>query len=141
MHKLLMTVFLSLLAMPLFAKDITINANDQLKFDVSEIKVKAGEEIKLTLNHTGKMGKNVMGHNVVVLAAGTDVKAFAQEAQKAKDSEYIPAGTDAVIANTKLLGGGESDTISFTIDEAGTYEYICTFPGHYFMMKGTIIVE
>lgn len=141
MRKFLLALSLSVLAMPLFAKDVTINANDQLQFDVSEVKVKAGEEITLTLNHVGKMAKNVMGHNVVVLNLGTDVNAFAQEAQKAKDSEHIPEGSDAVLAHTKLLGGGESDTISFTIDEAGTYDFICSFPGHSFVMKGKIIVE
>jgi azurin len=141
MHKFLTAVFISLLAMPLFAKEVTINANDQLQFDVTEIKVKAGEEIKLTLNHVGKMAKNVMGHNVVVLDLGTDVKAFAQKAQKAKDNEHIPQGSKAIVAHTKLLGGGESDTISFTIDKAGTYDFICSFPGHSFVMKGKIIVE
>ena len=141
MRKFLLALSLSVLAMPLFAKDITINGNDQMQFDVSEIKVKAGEEIKLTLNHTGKLPKNVMGHNVVVLALGTDTKAFAQAAQKAKDNDYIPAGSDAVIAHTKIIGGGESDTVSFTIDKAGTYDFICSFPGHSFIMKGTIVVE
>lgn len=141
MRKFLLALSLSVLAMPLFAKDVTINANDQLQFDVSEVKVKAGEEIKLTLNHVGKMPKNVMGHNVVVLELGTDVKAFAQKAQKAKDNDHIPKNSDAIVAHTKLLGGGESDTISFTIDKAGTYDFICSFPGHSFVMKGTIIVK
>ena len=141
MHKFLTAVFISLLAMPLFAKDVTINANDQLQYDVKEIKVKAGEEIKLTLNHVGKMPKNVMGHNVVVLKLGTDVNSFVQDAQKAKDNDYIPQASKAIVAHTKLLSGGESDTISFTIDQAGSYDYICSFPGHSFVMKGKIIVE
>lgn len=141
MRKFLLALSLSVLAFPVFAKDVTINANDQMQFDVKEVKVKAGEEIKLTLNHTGKLAKNVMGHNVVVLALGTDSKAFSQAAQKAKDNDYIPADSDAVVAHTALLGGGESDTISFTIDKAGTYDFICSFPGHSFIMKGTIVVE
>lgn len=141
MHNILLTVFLVLFAMPLYAKDVVVNSNDAMKFDVSEIKIKAGEEVKLTLNHTGKLGKDVMGHNFVVLAQGTDVKAFSNTAIQAKANDYIPEGNDSVLAHTKVIGGGESDTITFTLKEKGTYEFICSFPGHSFMMKGVIIVE
>lgn len=130
MRKILLTVVLALFAMPLFAKDVVVNSNDAMKFDVSEIKVKAGEEIKLTLNHTGKLAKDVMGHNFVVLAQGTDVQAFANAAIQAKANDYIPEGNDSVLAHTKVIGGGESDTITFTLKEKGTYEFICSFPGH-----------
>lgn len=141
MRNILLTVVLALFAMPLFAKDVVVNSNDAMKFDVSEIKVKAGEEIKLTLNHTGKLGKDAMGHNFVVLAQGTDVQAFSNAAIQAKANDYIPEGNENVLAHTKLIGGGESDTITFTLKEKGTYEFICSFPGHSFMMKGVIIVE
>ncbi|HEY9030319.1 MAG TPA: azurin [Kangiella sp.] len=141
MRKILLTVVLALFAMPLFAKDVVVNSDDAMKFDVSEIKVKAGEEVKLTLNHTGKLAKDVMGHNFVVLATGTDVQAFANAAIQAKANDYIPEGDDRVLAHTKVIGGGESDTITFTLKEKGTYEFICSFPGHSFMMKGVIIVE
>ncbi|WP_417446253.1 azurin [Kangiella sp.] len=141
MRKILLTVVLALFAMPLFAKDVVVNSDDAMKFDVSEIKVKAGEEVKLTLNHTGKLAKDVMGHNFVVLATGTDVQAFANAAIQAKANDYIPEGDDRVLAHTKVIGGGESDTITFTLKEKGTYEFICSFPGHSFMMKGAIIVE
>jgi azurin len=40
-----------------------------------------------------------------------------------------------------MLGGGETTTIAFTAPAAGTYDYICSFPGHYGMMKGKLIVE
>ena len=83
-----------------------------------------------------------MGHNFVALKQGTDLNAFAQKAMTAKDNDYIPKSESAsVIAHTKLIGGGESDTIEFTIAEKGTYDYICSFPGHFSMMKGKLIVE
>ncbi len=118
---------------------IVLNSNDQMKFDKEEIKVKAGQKVKLTLNHTGKLPKEAMGHNFVLLTAGTDIAAFATAAMKAKKNEYIPS--DGVIAHTKLIGGGESTTIEFTVPKKGTYDFICSFPGHYGMMKGKFIVE
>lgn len=120
-------------------RTIILNSNDQMKFDKTEIRVKAGEKIKLTLNHTGKLPKNAMGHNFVLLEKGTDVPKFATAAMNNKDTEYIPA--DGVLAHTKLIGGGESTTIEFTVPAKGTYDFICSFPGHYAMMKGKFIVE
>ncbi|MFN4762913.1 azurin [Gillisia sp. Q332] len=120
-------------------RTITLNSNDQMKFDKTEIRVKAGEKIKLTLNHTGKFAKNVMGHNFVLLEKGTDVAKFATAAMNNKATEYIPA--NGVLAHTKLIGGGESTTVEFTVPAKGTYDFICSFPGHYAMMKGKFIVE
>lgn len=121
---------------------IEIGSNDQMQFDKKELKVPVGESVFLTLNHTGKMAKNVMGHNFVLLKKDVDFLAFAEKAAVAADNEYIPASEEGnIIAHTKVIGGGESDTIEFTIDEAGTYEFLCTFPGHYAIMRGTLIAE
>ncbi|ATA73230.1 Azurin [Capnocytophaga canis] len=120
---------------------IVLEGTDQMTFNLSEIKAKAGEKVTLTLKHVGKMPVTVMGHNFVLLKQGTDVAAFAAEALKAKDSDYVPAGSDAVIAHTKVIGGGEETTITFDAPEAGTYDFICSFPAHAAMMKGKFIVE
>lgn len=121
---------------------VTIEGNDQMQFDTKELKVPVGEPIVLTLKHTGKMAKNVMGHNLVVLNQETDFQSFAEKAAMAAATDYIPTSEEgSVLAHTKVIGGGESDTIEFTITEAGTYEFLCSFPGHYAMMRGVIIAE
>ena len=120
-------------------KSIVINSNDQMKFDTAEIRVSAGEKIRLTLNHTGKLPKTAMGHNFVLLEKGTDIADFGMQAMNAKDNQYIPA--NGVIVHTKLIGGGESTTIEFTAPAKGNYDFVCSFPGHYAMMKGKFIVE
>ena len=80
------------------------------------------------------------GHNFVLLKNGVDVDDFAQAAMLAKENEYIPEGDDT-IAYTLMIGGGESDQISFTVNEPGAYVFLCTFPGHYQIMRGEFIVE
>ncbi|KIA98798.1 MULTISPECIES: azurin [unclassified Flavobacterium] len=121
---------------------LVIEGNDQMQFNTKELKAVAGKPITLTLKHVGKIPKAAMGHNVVILQEGTDEAAFAGKAAAAKDTDYIPASEKAsIIAHTKLIGGGEEDTIEFTVDKKGTYNFLCTFPGHVAMMKGVLIVE
>ena len=120
--------------------EILLSSNDQMQYDKNELKAKAGEKITLTLKHTGKMAKTVMGHNFVLLKKGVDIPKFTEKAMVATDTEYIPKGDDIII-NTKLIGGGESVTITFNAPAKGSYDYICTFPGHYAIMKGKLIVE
>ena len=123
-------------------KTIVIKGSDAMQFDLKEIKVKAGQKIKLTLTHSGKLAKAAMGHNFVLLQPGVDIAAFGGKAAAARETDYIPKSEQAsIIAHTKLVGGGESDTIEFTAPKKGTYTFICSFPGHYALMKGNFIVE
>lgn len=121
---------------------LVIEGNDQMQFSTNELKAVAGKPITLTLKHVGKIPKEAMGHNLVILQEGTDEAAFAAKAIEAQATDYIPASEKAaIIAHTKLIGGGEEDTIEFTIDKKGTYNFLCTFPGHVALMKGVLIVE
>ena len=119
---------------------LVINSDDQMRYDKDELRVKAGSTVELTLNHTGQLAKEAMGHNVVILKPGTDIASFAQKAFTARNNDYIPEG-DAIIAHTKLIGGGESTIITFEAPAKGTYDFICSFPGHYGLMQGKFIVE
>jgi azurin len=117
---------------------VELTANDQLKYDKNDLHVKANEKVTLTLKNIGTMPKESMGHNFILLKDGVDLAAFAKEAISAP--EHIPSSDPAIIAHTKLLGPGESDTIVFTVP-AGEYTYICSFPGHYMSMTGVLTAE
>jgi azurin len=120
---------------------VVIAADDMMQFDKKEIRVKAGKKVKLTLRHVGKMDVKVMGHNVVILKQGVDIIKFAAAAVSAKDNDYVPEGSKDVIAYTKMIGGGQTTSIEFDAPAAGEYDFICSFPAHYAMMKGKFIVE
>ncbi|MBP7306430.1 MAG: azurin [Saprospiraceae bacterium] len=120
---------------------VTLEGDDMMKYNLSNIDAYEGQVIVLTLKHIGKMAKNAMGHNFVLLAQGTDVNAFAEEAVKASTTGYVPADHSKIIAYTDLIGGGESTTITFNAPAKGSYDYICTFPGHHMTMKGKLSVE
>ena len=119
---------------------VILNSFDNMIYDKNKIEVNSGKNIILTLNHKGKVSKEFMGHNFVLLKKGVNVDEYAKKAVLAKSNDYIP-NSDEAIAYTKMLGGGESTTIRFSAPEAGIYTYICSFPGHYMMMRGELIVN
>jgi len=122
--------------------NIVISGDDSMKFDKTEIKVKAGQKVKLTLRHKGKMDINVMGHNIVILKKGVNLASFAGKAATAKETKYIPESfKNDIIAYTDLIGGKQTTSIEFDAPEVGTYDFLCSFPGHYAIMKGKFIVE
>lgn len=121
---------------------IQVTGNDMMQFNVKEIRVKAGQAVTVNLRHIGKMELLVMGHNFVLLKQGTNLQEFALKATEAgQDNDWIPDGGKDVIAHTKMLAGGESDSVTFMAPEAGTYEFLCSFTGHSALMKGKFIVE
>ena len=122
---------------------IDLKADDAMKFDKTEVTVSSScKTVTINLAHTGKLPVASMGHNVVV-AASADVQPIATAGMSAgAAADYLPAGDKRVIAHTKVLGGGESDTIKIpasALKKGGDYSYECTFPGHVALMKGKFI--
>ena len=125
-------------------KKVTITGNDTMQFDLKTIEAKAGEKIELTFKNVGKIPKIAMGHNLVVLKKGISAIAFGQKAMGAgaNATNALPDSVKGdIIAATKLLGPAESETITFSVPEAGDYEYVCTFPGHFAMMRGVLKIK
>lgn len=123
---------------------IEITAGDTMKFNLSTIEAKPGEELKVVLTNIGTQPKEVMGHNWVLLKAGTDIAAFDAAAVTAKATDYVPpALKDQVIAHTALLGPRKSDEVVFKApDQPGEYPFLCSFPAHFQIgMKGVLIVR
>ena len=120
---------------------IELISNDQMEFIPNMLLVNTGQKIVLTLKHTGKLDKSIMGHNFVLLKKGTSIEKFGQAALTFSENDYLPSNSNAIIAYTDLIGGGESSTITFDAPEKGIYDFICSFPGHWSIMKGKLIVK
>ncbi len=111
---------------------------------LESITVQPGERVRIVLITQSEMNPTAMAHNWLLLTQEADAQAFANAAIKAKDNDYVPADmTDQIIAQTGLAAGGETTEITFTApDETGSYEYVCTFPGHFSAgMRGELIVQ
>lgn len=121
---------------------VKLEVGDNIKYNTDQIEVAAGSTVEVTIEHTGKLPKSAMGHNFVLLKKGTKMTEFANAAMSAADSGYVPEGMkDRVIAHTKVVGGGESDTITFEAPAKGEYIFLCSFPGHASQMNGKFIVR
>ena len=124
---------------------VTITGDDKMMYATTSFEVKAGTKVKVTLKNVGLIPKIAMGHNFVLLKKGETAFGFgpqvvANGGNHAND--FIPTkGKEKILASTKMLGPGEEDSVIFTAPESGEYEYLCTFPGHFALMRGKMIVK
>lgn len=124
------------------AAPIQVTGNDQMQYSLKAFEVAAGSDVVVVMTNVGTLAKEVMGHNLTILNPGTVVADFAIKAMAAKETGFIPATeTASILAHTRLLGPGESDTLRFTAPAAGEYPYLCTFPGHFAVMQGVMTVK
>jgi azurin len=126
------------------ARTVEIIGTDDMKYNVTEIAAKRGEQLRIKLTSKGVMPKIAMSHNVVILKKTADPAAFATAAAAARATDFIPPANKAdVIANTPLAGNGETVEVVFKVPaEAGSYPFLCTFPGHFVVgMKGNLVVK
>jgi azurin len=125
-------------------RTVEIIGSDDMKFNTTSIAAKRGEQLRIRLTSKGVMPKVAMQHNVVILKKTADPAAFATAAASARATDFIPAANKAdVIANTPLAGNGETVEVVFKVPaEAGSYPFLCTFPGHFVVgMKGNLVVK
>ncbi|MDH5605195.1 MAG: plastocyanin/azurin family copper-binding protein, partial [Cyclobacteriaceae bacterium] len=118
---------------------VTLTVQAGLKFDVTELKVKAGSKVKFVLDNPDDML-----HNVLIVNPGTADK-VAQMAidlgLRGQEMNFVPNSED-VLFHTGLLQPDTSEAIYFTApSKPGKYQYVCTFPGHGMTMRGVLVVE
>ena len=123
----------------------TVESNDQMQFNVTSISVpKACSEFTVTLTHTGKLPKAAMGHNLVVTSTADMAGVAADGMQAGIDNDYVKPEDTRVIAASKVIGGGETTTITIPVSQLKadeSYSFFCSFPGHSAIMKGEVILE
>lgn len=115
---------------------------NEMRYEQTTFEVSAGQEVTLTFENIAD--SPAMVHNVVIL--NTDAEDVVQRVGTnalavGEAGGYIPED-DAIVAYTPLAQPGETVTVTFTApSEPGNYTYLCTFPGHYVLMQGTMVVS
>ena len=123
----------------------TIDSDDAMKYDPKEITVPSScKQFSITLKHNGKMPAAAMGHNVVIAKTADKDGVLADGAAAKIENNFVKPNDERVVAHTKLIGGGQEDTLTFDVSKLAAgeaYEYFCSFPGHYAMMNGKLTVK
>jgi azurin len=127
---------------------IATDAGGKYLFKPDTITAKPAEQLLVRLRSVagtmGKMPKMAMAHNFVLIKAGIDPIQFANSGIPGGFAgNYLPPDKkDQILASTPLAGVGETLEVSFKAPDAGTYPFVCTFPGHAAGgMKGTLTVK
>lgn len=114
---------------------------EQMRFDVPRIVVEAGKPFELIFENT-----DFMPHNLVVMKPGAReklgprVERMKPDTLDSKGRAYVPNSSDILDA-TKLLEPGQRATLKLRApDSEGNHEYVCTFPGHWQVMWGQLVV-
>lgn len=121
----------------------TIESDDAMQYNADAIAVPAScTQFTITLKHAGTMAVNVMGHNLVV-AKAADMAGIAADGM-AVAPKHVKPDDARVIAHTKMLGGGESASVTFDVaklKDGGPFTFFCSFPGHLSLMQGSLAVQ
>lgn len=126
------------------ANTVTIQPQgNQMKFQQTEFTVPADETVELVLENTASSPS--MQHNVVLLNEAPSDEVFQRVGQAGvkagSTADYVP-DDPAVLDATPIAKPGETVSVTFTTpSEPGEYGYVCTYPGHWATMQGTMIVE
>ena len=120
------------------AASLEINTNgDALEFSQAALSAASGSEVTLTFTN----GSSVNQHNWVLVQTGTKDAVAAAGTAAGPGAGWIPPGDERVLASTGLLDPGTSEKVTFTAPAPGTYQFVCTFPGHNFTMFGDFEVK
>lgn len=128
-------------------KEVTIQADDKMRYDVTAFDASPGQKVSVTIKNIGTTPKFSMGHNFVLLDrtinTGNVQSAFLDKASTEASHDYVPPGAKEVLAHSKLLGPSESEVVTFNAPYIpGEYLYVCSFPGHYSQgTKGVMTVK
>src|SRR5690606_17873605 len=107
--------------------------------DGEQFTVRPGEQIRLVFNNNDDMQ-----HNCLLVSPGTadeNGKAALDLGLQGVNMQYVPV-SGKVLYHTSLLQPRSKEAIYFTAPEKeGKYPYICTYPGHYLIMRGILNVK
>lgn len=122
------------------AKDVRIEMSvlPGLKYDIARFAVEPGDRITLVLSNP-----DAMMHNLVITSPGARmavVTAALALGETAPAKQYIPDSPAVLFATAVIEPGGRTELIFTAPTSPGVYPYVCTYPGHGFLMYGAIYV-
>lgn len=107
----------------------------ELRYDRPSFTVGAGENVRLRFSNPGDVP-----HNVVITVPG-GVDAIGAMLDANPEGPYVPESAEVLYFTDMVDAGGETELVFTAPSEPGNYPFVCTFPGHWRLMQGVMIVE
>ena len=115
---------------------------EQMRYDTPRLIVEAGKPFEVIFENV-----DMMPHNIVFVEPGTR-QAVAEAVQTMPPDQldkqgraYVPQRDKTRPGSFQMLEAGQKETLKLTAPKTeGEYEYVCTFPGHWMIMWGKLIV-
>ena len=112
-----------------------------MQFSPKEIRVKAGEPVRLVFENP-----DLMQHNLVLVEVGADEAVGTLADQMAAKPEgfaknFVPESPKILHATPLVNPNGRAELLFTAPAKPGSYPYLCTFPGHWRVMRGVLVVE
>ena len=112
------------------------SVGEEQNFDKARLVVGAGDEVVLRFENVSK----TLQHNWVLVRPDSKDTVAIAGLKAGPGNGWIPQGDDRVIAYTGLLDPGDTQVIRFPAPALGTYQFVCTYPGHSATMFGSFDV-
>jgi plastocyanin len=123
------------------ARRIEIAAGKNLSFSPRVLQARPGEAIDLVFTNPDEVPHNWVLIKPAALARVGDLTNKLVADPEAMLRHYVPK-TDDVLAYTDIVPPRKSFRITFRVpSEPGRYPFLCTFPGHWMVMNGQLVVE
>ena len=115
---------------------------ERMLFDVTRFEVKARQSIRIDF-----INPDATAHNLVIVAPGSAeeighaANEMAKDPKAAKKGQFVPK-SKKVIQATRMVAPLSAESLRFVAPKKpGEYPYLCTFPGHWVIMKGIMVVK
>ena len=125
----------ALFAQEVEAELVVTTAKNAMRYETLRIEAPAGATVRLVIDNS-ETTSPAMVHNVVVVQDQASVDRVGRAAASVQDN--IP-DDPAILAFTPLAGPGERLATVFTVPPPGVYPFLCTYPGHFRFMQGTLV--
>lgn len=115
---------------------------ERMMFDVTRFTVKPGQPVRIDF-----INPDATAHNLVIVKPGATEEVGLAANEMAKDPETVKSGqflpkSNKVLYHTSMLQPESAESLRFTAPKTpGQYPYLCTFPGHWVIMKGVMVVK
>lgn len=123
------------------ASFVVRTVNEEMRYDTTRLVVQAGKAFEIIFENP-----DVMPHNFVLVQPGARQKvglsAMELPAGHVDRQGRAWVGEDKeIVAASKMLEPGQTETLKVAaLRTEGVYEFVCTFPGHWALMHGEIVV-